>query len=254
VVIQVDEWAVYAPNMVFYFDTQMDNKRIETLKRAAGQLRNRKALITYSSSADPNQNQRALLLDIAPAGQKSKSETTARETAKPPGKMEETAPRKLSEEKAAPSGIPAGERTPEQAPLKEADRGRKSGQTGPITSEEVTEFVSRLLYLNGRKDPAAVAPFYADNVDYYDRGVISRDKVLEDLKYYYRNWIEIDTRLDSDVLMTGFEPEVRIVKFRSTFSVKNQVRSLAGTTENIWIIKRINGDLKLIDVKEKILR
>ncbi|MGA2404881.1 MAG: hypothetical protein ABSG91_24790, partial [Syntrophobacteraceae bacterium] len=47
VVIQVDEWAVYVPNLNFYFDTQMDKRKIETLRKAAEQLRNKKALITY---------------------------------------------------------------------------------------------------------------------------------------------------------------------------------------------------------------
>ncbi|MGA2225415.1 MAG: hypothetical protein ABSH41_13350, partial [Syntrophobacteraceae bacterium] len=35
VVIHVDEWAVYVPNLIFYFDTQMDKRKIETLKKVA---------------------------------------------------------------------------------------------------------------------------------------------------------------------------------------------------------------------------
>jgi len=60
--------------------------------------------------------------------------------------------------------------------------------------------------------------------------------------------------LDGDVLMTGFEPEVRIVKFISSFSVKNGKKAITGKTENIWMIQRINGELRLIDVKEKVLK
>jgi hypothetical protein len=99
----------------------------------------------------------------------------------------------------------------------------------------------------------AVAPFYADKVDYYDRGIVSRDKVLQDMRYYFRNWVEIDTRLDGDIVMAGFEPEVRIVKFISSFSVKNEKKSITGKTENVWKLQRINGELRLIDVKQKIL-
>ena len=60
--------------------------------------------------------------------------------------------------------------------------------------------------------------------------------------------------MDGDVVMTGFEPEVRIVKFISYFSVKNEKKSIAGKTENIWKIQRINGELRLIDIKQKIVR
>ena len=88
-------------------------------------------------------------------------------------------------------------------------------------------------------------------MDYYDRGIVSRDKVIQDLKYYFRNWAEIDTRMDGDVAMAGFEPEVRIAKFISSFSVKNEKKSITGKSENIWTIQRINGELRLIDVKQK---
>jgi hypothetical protein len=59
--------------------------------------------------------------------------------------------------------------------------------------------------------------------------------------------------MDGDVVMTGFEPDVRIVKFISSFSVKNEKKSITGKTENIWTIQRINDELRLIDVKGKIL-
>ena len=255
VVIQVDEWAVYAPNLVFYFDTQMDKRKIETLKRAANQLRNRKALITYSSTGGPGSGKRMLLSDIVSAADKASPEKPVREAAKPSDEAQREPARKLSEEKLSPAEIVPAEpkAPPRQAASGEVDQGRKTGQSDAITTEEVSAFVRRLLYLNGRKNLQAVAPFYADKVDYYDRGIVSRDKVLQDMRYYFRNWVEIDTRLDGDIVMAGFEPEVRIVKFISSFSVKNEKKSITGKTENVWKLQRINGELRLIDVKQKIL-
>ena len=253
-VIHVDEYAVYVPNLIFYFDTQMDKRKIETLKSVANQLRNKKALITYSSTGDVSKDKHLVLSDIVPAGQKPNLDKPAREAAKPPGDQQGKLTQKLSEEKKAPTEIVSAESAPKQAAPQEAKQSLKAGQPGPITREEISAFVRHLLYLNGKKDLAAVASFYADKVDYYDRGIVSRDKVLQDLKYYFRNWAEIDTRLDGDVLMTGFEPEVRIVKFISSFSVKNGKKAIAGKTENIWMIQRINGELRLIDVKEKVLK
>ena len=253
VVIHVDEYAVYVPNLIFYFDTQMDNRKIETLKRVANQLRNKKALITYLSTGDLSKDKHALLSDIVSAGQKPNPEKPAREAAKPSGDVQGKLTPKLSEEKVSAAEIVPAEPAPDEAAPQEAKPSLKAGQPDPITKEEISAFVRRLLYLNGRKDLAAVAPFYADKVDYYDRGIVSRDKVLQDLKYYFRNWAEIDTRLDGDVVMAGFEPEVRIVKFISSFSVKNEKKSITGKTENIWMIQRINGELRLIDVKQKIL-
>jgi hypothetical protein len=253
VVIQVDEWAVYVPNLIFYFDTQMDKRKIEILKKAAEQLRNKKALITYSSTGDPSKDKRILLSDIVPVGERSNLENPGREAAKLSSDVQGKLTRKLSEEQAPPTEIVPAEPAPKQAALQAANQSAKTGESHPITREEISAFVRRLLYLNGKKDLAALAPFYADKVDYYDRGIVSRDKILKDLKYYFRSWAEIDTRLEGDVVMAGFEPEVRIVKFISSFSVKNEKKLITGKTENIWTIQRINGELRLVDVKQKIL-
>jgi hypothetical protein len=88
VVIQVDEWAVYVPNLVFYFDTQMDKIKIETLKRVANQLRNKKALLTYSSTGDLSKDKRFVLSDIVPAGKKPNLEKRRREAVKSPSEIE----------------------------------------------------------------------------------------------------------------------------------------------------------------------
>lgn len=269
VVIHVDEWAVYAPNLVFYFDTGMDKKKLDSLRRAANGLRNKKALIVYSTGV--SNDKRNILVDIVSAGRQPHEEAPVQQAVEPSAPAQEEAPVEVSEDEEAPAEITSDETAPEPQSFEESDRGnkgdepepttkeetsrgRKSGQPEPITKEEVRAFVSRVLYLNGRKDIQAIAPFYADKVNYYDRGVVGRDKVLQDLGYYFRNWAEIDTTLDGDVAMAGFEPEVRVVKFVSSFSVKNDKKAVAGKTENVWIIQRVNGTLRLIDVKQKILK
>ena len=251
VVIHVDEYAVYAPNLIFYFDTRMDKRKIETLKRTANQLRNKKALITYCSSGDFNRNERLLLADIVSASEKTYREKEAKQ----PDDSQPKPASKLSEDKASLAQSVSSEpnEPARKAAASETGRNRETERFDPITREEISAFIRRLLYLNGRKDLAAVAAFYAERVDYYDRGIVGRDKVLQDLQYYFRNWAQIDTRMDGDVAMAGLEPQVRIAKFICSYSLKNEKKSIVGKSENIWTIQRINGELKLIDVKQKIL-
>ena len=99
VVIKVDEWAVYVPNLIFYFDSQMDKRKIETLKRVADQLRNKKALITYSSTGDLSKDKHILLSDIVSAGKNRNLEKPVLEALKPPGDSQGEVVPKLSEEK-----------------------------------------------------------------------------------------------------------------------------------------------------------
>lgn len=256
-VVHVDQYAVYAPNVVFYYDTQMDKRKVATLMKTAEQLRNRKAVITYSSAGGPGQDKRVLLVDIAPSGVgKSGQEKPSHE--KP-------IPTDDSQRKPA-NNVPANEvptkedvsREPDTSSTQTTQQEKKqSGNTGlssPITRDELTAFVRRILELNEKKDLAAIEPLYADKVDYYDRGIVGRDYVLRDLGYYYHNWETINTALEGDVVMIVLDqPEVRIAKFLSSYSVRKGEKSLAGKTENIWKIQRINGKLKLIDVKQKML-
>ncbi len=362
-VVHVDQYAVYAPNLVFYFDTRMDKRKIESMMRAADRLRNKKALITSFSAGDAGKDKRVLLLDIGPAGaEKLSSEKPPREAPeqaadaqektrekhlgeeqerlgeeqnpsgdetasldtqsgeqqdssrqavfqkkKLPRPGEETAstdtksgePRgalkqpPFPEKKLARPGEPApitardkpgqkhlGE---EQKPLGEGQPPRReesasidtkygepqgtskqtffpakqpplAAEVAPITRDEVTKFVHVLLELNGMKDLSAVMPFYADKVDYYDRGLVTREDVRKDLSYYFRNWDNIATSLEGDVVVTTTDqPEIRIATFISSFSVRNKKKALAGKTENNWKVQKIDGKLRLIGVKQRII-
>ncbi|MGC9196914.1 MAG: hypothetical protein ACP5IL_15885, partial [Syntrophobacteraceae bacterium] len=86
VVINVDKWAVYVPNQVFYFDTNtMKKSQIETLKAQANRLRNQKALITYRSSAEPLKDNRAMLVAISAAAENPNPDTVTQGSEGPEG-------------------------------------------------------------------------------------------------------------------------------------------------------------------------
>ncbi len=351
-IVHVDQYAVYAPNLVFYFDTRMEKRKIESMMRAADRLRNKKAMITCFSDADKH----ALLLDIGPA-EKSGSGKPPREAPgqtadaqekpglelpgeevpsideeaptdiessepqgylkqdvapekkpprpgelaaitgqqKPGGKLPTDQVASTDTKSSEPQGYLKQDVAPEKKPPRPGELAAITGQQkpggklptdqvastdtkssepqgylkqnvapekklarprepAPITGDEVTRFIRELLELNERKDLSAITPFYADNVDYYDRGLVSRDDVRKDMGYYFRNWDIIATSLDGDVIVTpADQPEIRIARFISSFSVRNKKKALTGRTENNWKVQRIDGKLRLIDVKQRII-
>lgn len=331
-VLHVDQYAVYGPNRIFYFDTNMDKRKNASMMKAADHLRNRKAIITYSSPKGP-QDKHVFLMDISPAGEKTTAEKLspptreARETvteqqnivgkassaeavSAPPAvpaetrdaagltrfqektpppqpRMEAQTPANLPQEKPARAASSAGIAPPVNDPVEprvsassrptaprekaqlpgqrveasapantniERIPSRTADSPHPITKQEITSFVRNILDLNGKKDLSGVLPFYADKVDYYDRGVVGRDYVKRDLGYYFHNWDSITTTLDGDVVMIVLDqPEERTAKFISRFSVRNEKKSVTGRTENIWRIQRINGRLRLVGVKQRVL-
>jgi hypothetical protein len=255
-VIHVDQYAIYAPNLIFYYDTQMEKRKVASMMKAADQLRNKKAVITYSSTGDPGQDKHILLLDIIPAGEKVNAEKTPRETPKPSGDSQGKPEKNISKTEVQPKDAETADQqeATKQIAQQEKKPAKTAGSSTPVTREELTAFIRQILELNGKKDLTSVAPFYADKVDYYDRGVVSRDYVIRDLGYYFHNWENITTLLEGDVVMIVLDqPEVRIAKFISSYSVRNEKKTLTGKTENIWKIQRINGQLKLIDVKQRVV-
>lgn len=294
VVIRVDQYAVYVPNRVFYFDPQMDKKKAAALTKTAEESRNKKVVITYSSTGDLSLGNRATLVDISSSPETAKRPT--REGAERTGDTQEPQLRKVpifepglpkeeeppvrekprkqtvvQEKKlpveSQPSPVPtvAQEKKPsppaaQPGPAPTVQQEKKpsvsvpAAHSGPISRDEVRAFVRNLLDLNEKKNLQAAISFYADKVDYYDRGMVDRDHIKRDLGYYFHNWTQITTKLDGDVVMIVLDqPDVRIAKFVSTFAVKNDKKSLSGKTENIWKIQRINGQLRLVDVKQKTL-
>jgi len=249
-VVHVDQYAVYAPNLVFYFDAQADKRKVASMVRTADQLRNKKALITYSSMGELGRDKHVLLMDITPAGgEKAGPEKAPADTSNSTVDLQAKAA-KNSTTNEPPPKKESGE--PDSVPGNTLQQEKKqAGSSSPVTKDELTVFVRRVLELNEKKDLRAIAPLYSDKVDYYDRGEVDRNYVIKDLEHYYRNWQEITTSLDGDVVMIVLDPEVRIAKFTTSYSVKNAKKSLEGKTENIWKVQRINGKLKLIDVKQK---
>lgn len=252
-VIHVDQYAVYAPGLVFYFDSRMDKRKVAAIMKTADQLRNKKAVITYSAKDELGKDKHVLLVDITAA---AAPERPVREASAQTGDAQPQPQRNQPPNPAVPTGDnPAEPRSPiHQAEVEPNEPPVAAGQSAPITRDEVTAFVRRMLELNQRKDLPAITPYYAERVDYYDRGLVDREYVKRDLGYYFRNWDTITTTLDGDVVMIVIDqPDLRIAKFVSSFSVRNEKKVLAGKTENIWKIQRINGQLRLVDVKQRVI-
>lgn len=306
-ILHVDKYGVYAPNLVFYWPPEMNKQKIAALTHAAEQLRNKKAVITYTSVAEIPKDKRPLLVDLVPAkeGSKPLKEDYAREepgrdaraqfdvpkppdaaqpppAPSPPQGQPELRPLrdkyKLPDAGQPESGSktssldrqnmrPApGEQTPQPdtaAPRKAQPEATAPEQeiqepvpTAPhsIAKEEVVALIRRILTLTAQKDMNSILPYYADRVNYYDRGIVDIDYIRRDMGYYFKNWDTIGCALDGDVvLIVTDQQDVRIVKFISIFSVRNSRKSISGKAENIWKIQRINNQLKIVEEKQRTL-
>lgn len=90
-------------------------------------------------------------------------------------------------------------------------------------------FVEKYLLAGQSNDPAAEAAMYADRVDYFDSGKVSRAFVERDIRRYNQRWPERYFAIEGKVrlLPTG-EPDRVKVKLTYRFNVKGRKYSVEG--------------------------
>jgi hypothetical protein len=255
----------------------MSKQKVESLKRLAEKSRNRQVIVTYSTVDDLSRDKRPLLVDLTVTKEEPRMVASGGEPAPVEKPLDQAVEQPYSPEPLNDDEEPQSQhlwneamkrdeaarpviepRVPERpAPPRApaAEDTEPGGFKASIGKDEVTGLVRRILSLNERKDISSTLSHYGDQVNYYDRGNVDRDYIRKDMGYYFRNWDTIHSTLEGDVVMivTG-EPDTRIVKFVSSYSVQNAKKTAAGRTENIWKVRRINNDLKIVDVKQKVIR
>ena len=289
-IIHVDKYAVYGPNLIFYFDGEMNKQKVAALTSMAERLRNKKATVVYLVTEDVLHKKRLLLVDIVPfkeqqaakenipspekpvrptggeeqpkvASESAKSDETsaAMDKRRESSGAEPSAPQPQPMEKPKPAAkeTVVTEVQPEKAVVKESRPMETAAYTGsaPITKEEASAFIRYILDLNQKKDINSIMSCFADQVNYYDRGIVNKDYIRKDMGYYFRHWDRISSSLEGDVVLIVMDqPDIRTVKFISSFSVANEKKSVTGRTENIWRLQRVNRELKIVDEKQRLLQ
>jgi hypothetical protein len=265
-VLHVDKYGIYAPDIVFYWDTSLSKQKIAALTAAAQRLRNKRATLTYSAEGSPARDKFSKVLDIVPI---QESTHTIEAWTDSDGSAE---PAASTEQMAGISSRPEGSGL--NAPFPQRDLGASSNATGedsgsaqdekpageisaeslPILKRDVVMLVEHLLHLTSKKSLDSILYYYADSVSYYARGDVSRDYIRRDLGYYFRNWDRIRCAPEGEIqLLETSRPDVKVVRFLSSYTVENAQRSVSGTADNTWKVQRTRTGLKVVDQKQNVL-
>ena len=158
--------------------------------------------------------------------------------------------KRLSPERAIESRPPVSESAPPAAKKTPYPVIESSG----ISREEIRSFIQGCIASTVRRDIDAAVACYDDQVDYYSKGVVSRDAVRKDKGYFFRNWDRVNSALDGNiVVIVTDQQDVKIAKFNSAYSVENSKRSVSGKAENIWKIRKTGNRLRIFDEKQRVL-
>jgi hypothetical protein len=126
-----------------------------------------------------------------------------------------------------------------------------------ITRKEILSFIDKYISRGNSRDLQGVISLYSDRVDYFRAGNVSKQFIYKDKVKYYKRWPSMQVTflsLDSIQDVPG-KPNEKVARYTIDFDVYNYQtnKGIKGRAINTIKIQRVNGKLKIISDKQKVL-
>lgn len=163
---------------------------------------------------------------------------------------------------AAAASAPPPTRSP-ASPNDGAARGKSDDER--LSPETVRAFLEGYLRDAATNNLDAEMAYYGDEVDYFNRGVTSREDIARDVRAYYRRWPERRYEIVGPVTVTPSpQPDETSVRFQLRFSCRGKSRGgggkeapphAEGRTDNLFVLRSIRpGEIHIVGLKEQRVR
>ena len=156
---------------------------------------------------------------------------------------------------------PTGTETPQQTTPVEARSSAETTQpasappatvsTDEFSADRLRDYVAAFVLAGLDKNVGAEAEFFADRVEYYDQGVMDREKIREDLKRYDERWPERHFWVAGKInVEPQSENRVRVT-FPMGFKLRNGNKQSSGKVDKTLVLESAGDDLQIIAVNER---
>jgi peptidoglycan hydrolase-like protein with peptidoglycan-binding domain len=147
-----------------------------------------------------------------------------------------------------PVGSPLQENaTASQAPAATTN----SSSTLNIGMDRLRDYVGAFVLAGLDPHVGAEADFFADHVQYYDQGVISREKIREDLQRYAARWPERRFWLAGDITVEPQDGDRVRVTFPLRYELRNGAKHSSGKIDKTLMLEPAGDDLEIVEVNER---
>jgi hypothetical protein len=153
------------------------------------------------------------------------------------------APSQESSSPAAP--VPNAE--PESAPPATAD----GSSANDISTERLRDYVGAFVLAGLDSHTGSETDFFADRVQYYDEGLIGREKIRKDLQRYAARWPERRFWLAGDVQVEPQNGNRVRVTFPLRYELRNGAKHKAGKINKTLVLEPAGNDLEIVAVNER---
>ena len=120
-----------------------------------------------------------------------------------------------------------------------------------FSTERLRDYVAAFVLAGLDKNVGAEAEFFADRVEYYDQGVMDREKIREDLKRYDERWPERHFWVAGKInVEPQSENRVRVT-FPLGFKLRNGNKQSSGKVDKTLVLEPAGDDLQIVAVNER---
>lgn len=138
------------------------------------------------------------------------------------------------------------------APLAPAE---SPGGGQDVSPAQITALVQQYLYDAETDDIDAQVSYFAYPVEYFDHGPVGPEFVRRDVTNYVKRWPQREYRLlDRVQFFASPSEDETVLEFPISFRVKNQKHTVSGKTRNMWTLKEVDGQLRIVSIREERLR
>ena len=120
-----------------------------------------------------------------------------------------------------------------------------------VSAERLRDYIAAFVLAGLDPHVGAEVDFFADRVQYYDQGVIGREKIREDLQRYARRWPERRFWLAGDVATEPQNGNRMRVTFPLRYELRNGTKHLSGKIDKTLMLEPAGDDLQIVAVNER---
>jgi peptidoglycan hydrolase-like protein with peptidoglycan-binding domain len=144
-----------------------------------------------------------------------------------------------------------GSPLPENATAAQASAATSDSAPLNVSTDRLRDYVGAFVLAGLDPRIGAEADFFADRVQYYDQGVMSREQIREDLRQYAARWPERRFWFAGDITV---EPQ-NGNRLRVTFPLRYELRNIAqrssGKIDKTLVLELVGDDQQIVAVNER---
>jgi hypothetical protein len=118
-------------------------------------------------------------------------------------------------------------------------------------TERLRDYIGAFVLAGLDPHVGSETEFFADRVEYYDEGVMDREKIRKDLQRYAARWPDRRFWVDGEIHVEPQDGSRIRVTFPLRYDLRNGAKHSSGKINKTLVVKQDGDDLQIVAVNER---